>query len=346
MRGRLVGWLGCVVLLAVVGAYSRSKEGTKQAEGTDAGGGAQAVQAPAKVKLALNWVPEPEFGGFYAARETGAFKRFGFETEILGGGAGVPVVQMVASGQVDFGIAGADELLTARARGVDVIPLFAVYQTSPQAIMAHASRGAKGIKDVLSSGTIALEPGLPYAAYLKKKYGFDKVKVVPYDGGVARFVADKDFAQQCFITSEPIAARKQGADPVVFLVADEGFNPYVAVVITRREVWKEQPQRVRDFVAAVREGWRSYLDDPAPANGVMGKLNTTMDAETFAAAAQAQKPLIETEETKTKGLGTMSRERWETLGRQLVELGLIDRAPPVDEYLLPEFTGPAPKTSP
>ena len=57
---------------------------------------------------------------------------------------------------------------------------------------------------------MALEPGLPYAAWLKKKYGFEKVKVVPYDGGVARFVADKGFAQQCFITSEPIAARRQG----------------------------------------------------------------------------------------------------------------------------------------
>lgn len=345
MRGRLVGWLGCVALLGVMGACSRSKETPKQAEGTDTVSG-MVVPKPTQVKLALNWVPEPEFGGFYAARERGAFTQHGLVTEIQGGGAGVPVVQMVASGQVDFGIAGADELLTARARGVDVIPLFAVYQTSPQAIMAHASRGVKSIKDVLSSGTIALEPGLPYAAYLKKKYGFDKVKVVPYDGGVARFVADKDFAQQCFITSEPIAARKQGADPVVFLVADEGFNPYVAVVIARRELWKEKPEQVKNFVAAVREGWRSYLDDPGPANGVMGKLNTTMDAETFAAAAQAQKPLIETEETKSKGLGTMSRERWETLGRQLVELGLIDKAPSVDEFLLPEFTGAAPKTSP
>ncbi|WP_257450344.1 ABC transporter substrate-binding protein [Archangium lipolyticum] len=350
MRRQLVGLLGCVALLAVVGACSRSKEGTKQAEGKDAGGNAQAAAtapaAPVKVKLALNWVPEPEFGGFYAAREKGEFTRHGMEVEILGGGAGVPVMQMVASGQVEFGIAGADEILTARTRGVDVLPLFAVYQTSPLAIMTHASRGAKGIKDVLSSGTVALEPGLPYAAYLKKKYGFDKVKVVPYDGGVARFVADKDFAQQCFITSEPIAAKRQGAEPSVFLVADEGFNPYVAVVITRRELWKQQPERVKSFVAAVREGWRAYLEDPAPANAVMGKLNTTLDAETFAAAAQAQKPLIETEETKARGLGTMSRERWETLGQQLVDLGLIEKAPAVDEFLLPEFTGPSPKTSP
>lgn len=341
MRGRLVGWLGWMVLVVAMGACSRSKEATPapQAATGTAAGAATAALTP--VKLALNWVPEPEFGGFYAARELGAFKKHGLETTILGGGANVPVLQMVASGQADFGTIGADELLLARAHGVDVIPLFAVYQTSPHGLMAHASRGAKNIQDVLSSGTIALEPGNPYVAFLKKKYGFDKVKVVPYDGGVARFVADKDFAQQCFITSEPIAARRLGASPTVFLVAEEGFNPYQTVVITRRELWKTQPARVKDFVAAVREGWRAYLDDPAPANTIMAKLNTTMDAETFTAASQAQKPLIETDETRARGLGAMSRERWDTLGRQLVDLGLIEKAPTVDDFLLPEFSGSA-----
>jgi NitT/TauT family transport system substrate-binding protein len=333
VRGRLVGVVGGLVLLVVAGACSRAKQDPSQVAETDAG----SVPQVAQVKLALNWVAEPEFGGFYAARDLGSFKRHGMEVGIQGGGAGVPVMQMVASGQVDFGIAGADEVLTARTRGVDVIPLFAVYQTSPQALMVHASRGAKGIQDVLASGTVALEPGLPYAAYLKKKYGFDKVKVVPYDGGVARFVADKDFAQQCFITSEPIAARRKGADPAVFLVADEGFNPYTTVLITRRALWKEQPSRVKEFVAAVREGWRAYLDDPTATNAVMGKLNTTMDAETFAEAARTQKPLIETDQTRARGLGTMSRERWDTLGRQLVELGLIDKVPALDDFLLPEF---------
>ncbi len=345
MKRQLVGLLGCMALLVVAGACSRSKEGQKKDEAPKVEAAAETKPALTKVKLALNWVPEPEFGGFYAAREGGAFSRQGLDVEILGGGAGVPVMQMVATGQMDFGIVGADELLTARARGVDVLPLFAVYQTSPQGLMAHASRGAKNISDVLASGTVSLEPGLPYAAYLKKKFGFDKVKVVPYDGGVARFVADETFAQQCFITSEPIAARKQGVEPTVFLVAEEGFNPYLAVVIIRRELSTKQPARVKAFLAAVREGWRAYLDDPAPANAVMAKLNTSMDLETFTAAAKAQHPLIETAETKARGLGTMSRERWETLGRQLVELGLIDEAPAVDDFLLPEFVPAALSTT-
>jgi NitT/TauT family transport system substrate-binding protein len=214
------------------------------------------------------------------------------------------------------------------------VALYAIYQTSPVAIMAHASRGAGSLKEVLSSGTLAIEPGTPFNAYLKKKHGFDGVKVVPYDGGVARFVADKTYAQQCFITSEPVAARKQGAEPKLFLSADEGYNPYVGVVVTRRALWQEKPEVVKAFVRASREGWQSYLADPKPANLVMGKINAAMDAETFAAAAEAQKPLIETEETKKSGLGAMSRERWETLGKQLAELGIVKEAPKVDDYLI------------
>lgn len=324
MRARLLLLLSLFGCLAIAIACSRAEEKAPP-------GGGPPV---AKVKLVLNWVAEPEFGGFYAAREGGAFAKNGLDVEIMGGGAGVPVVQMVAAGQAEFGIAGADEVITARVRGADIVPLFATFQTSPQAIMAHASRGAKGIPDVLTSGTLALEPGLPYAAYLKKKYGFDKVSIMPYDGGVARFLADKNFAQQCFITSEPIAARRKGVEPAVFLVADEGFNPYIAVVITRRALLRDKPDVVRAFLRATREGWRSYLDNPAPSNSVMAKLNTSMDADTFIAAAAAQKPLIENDETRAKGLGTMSRERWETLGKQLVDLGIINKAPPVEEYLI------------
>jgi NitT/TauT family transport system substrate-binding protein len=81
----------------------------------------------------------------------------------------------------------------------------------------------------------------------------------------------------------------------------------------------------------LREGWRAYLDDPKPTNEVMGKLNTGMDAETFALAAEAQEPLIETEQTKATSLGTMTADRWTELGKQLVDLGLIDSAPPAAE---------------
>ena len=270
----------CLVLLATL--LTLLSACAKAAPSTDASGAT-------KLKLVLNWVPEPEFGGFYAAKESGAFASEKLDVEIQGGGAGVPVVQMVATDRADFGIAGADEILTARSRGADVVVLFATYQTSPQAIMAHASRGAKSIADLFKDGQIAIEPGLPYAAFLKKKIGDITAKVVPYDGGVAHFLADKDFSQQCYVTSEPLAAKRKGGDPQVFLVADEGYNPYVGVVITSRNTARTKPELVKAFVRSVRAGWKTYLADPAQANAAMGKLNASMDAETFAAAVTLDK---------------------------------------------------------
>jgi NitT/TauT family transport system substrate-binding protein len=60
----------------------------------------------------------------------------------------------------------------------------------------------------------------------------------------------------------------------------------------------------------------------------MGKLNPTMDAKTFKDSAEAQKPLIETANTKRLGLGAMTVERWQTLVQQLLELKVIEK--PVD----------------
>ena len=57
------------------------------------------------------------------------------------------------------------------------------------------------------------------------------------------------------------------------------------------------------------------------------KLNKDMDAKTFAEAAKAQSPLIETDETRKSSLGVMTAERWATLGQQLVDLKVIDKAP-------------------
>lgn len=319
-------FLGFLLSMAFLGC---SREKSKASADADA-------KREARVKLALNWVPEPEFGGFYAARDGGAYGRAGLDVEILGGGAGVPVMQMVASGKVDFGLAGADDVVLARARGLDVTAVYASFQTHPQGLMAHASRGIESFEALFRSGlTLALEPGIPYASFLQHKYGFDGVKIVPYDGGVARFVADTSFAQQCYVTSEPILARQKGATPKVFLVAESGYEPYGVVVVARRALLDEKPGLVRAFVEATAEGWRAYLDDPAPTNAVMAKLNPAMDDATFVAAAEAQRGLIETEETRKHGLGTMNRERWERLAEQLVETKLIDEAPEVGELFQP-----------
>ena len=281
-----------------------------------------------KIRLALNWKPEPDFGGFYAA----PYQKYGLDVEILPGGAGTPTIQMVGAGSAEFGIVSADELVVARSRGNDVVAVFAMFQNNPQGIMVHASRKLTSLAEVFKGGTVAMQRGLSYARLLEKKYGFDKVKIVPSpNGDVSAFLHDKNFAQQCYITSEPLVAKHQGADVQVFPVSDVGFNPYTDVMATGGELLRSKPEMVKSMVAAVREGLRIYLDDAKPTNLRMQQLNPTMGLEMFTESAEVQKPLIETEETRRNGLGTMTRERWETLIMQLKDLGDIENAPRAED---------------
>jgi NitT/TauT family transport system substrate-binding protein len=281
-----------------------------------------------KLQLALNWKAEPEFGGFYAAKLSGSFQRRNLDVDITEGGAGTPVVQMVANGKAPFGIAAADEVVISQARGTDVIALFAVYQINPQGLMVHPERGFKSIADVFSSpGTLAIQSGAPFTLFLESRFHNYKVKLVPYAGGVATFLTDPNYSQQCFVTSEPLIARRKGKAAQNFLIADAGFKPYGTVVIARRQYVEKNQKQTRDLIDAIREGWIAYLPSPEEANALMVKLNPAMDADTMKEAAEVQKPYIVSNGGSTKELGKMAGERWTTLSNQLFDLKLIEKKP-------------------
>jgi NitT/TauT family transport system substrate-binding protein len=282
------------------------------------------------VRIQLNWLPEPEFGGIYEAERAGHFARAGVAAEILKGGPDVPAVQMAAAGRVDFAIAAADEVVSLREKGAGVVALFATYQTSPQAIMVRRERPIGSIEAMLAAGgTLIAQPGLAYLKWLRARYDMSKTKVVPYgSGAMAQFLAPgaADVAMQCFVFAEPVTARRRGVETRVFLIAETGFDPYTAVVITRGDFLRTNRALCARMAAALRAGWQGYLADPEPANAVMARLNTAMDMAAFAEGAAAQRPLLESDDTRARGLGAMSEARWDTLAKQLLELGIVERA--------------------
>jgi NitT/TauT family transport system substrate-binding protein len=289
------------------------------------------ADAPKPVKLLLDWKPEPEFGGFYAAQANGSFAKHGLNVDIKSAGEGAPTWELVATGKCDFATTAADQVLIARSQKADVVALYAVYQTFPQGIMVHKSRGFSKIDDVFHNpGTLAAEDDT-WLRFCLNKFGKGALSVTGYSGGIAAFLAKPNYSQQCFVTSEPIEAKSKGGDPQTFLIADAGYNPYTTVVIARGDFVKRNPEIAKAMVTACREGWASYLSDTAPANAIMGQLNKDMDAATFTAAAAAQKPLIETAETKKGSLGMMTAGRWEELSKQLVDLKVIKTEIPAKE---------------
>jgi NitT/TauT family transport system substrate-binding protein len=289
------------------------------------------------VTVALNWYPEPEFGGIYEAKLGGLYDAAGLDVDIQTGGAGSPVMPQVAAGHVAFGVSAADEVVLARSQGADVVTVFATFQTHPACVMVHASRGYKSIAD-LKSGTLAVEDGIPFAAWLDKKYDLSGVKRVPYQGGVTQWLLDAEYSQQGYVTSEPVLAKQQGGDPQCFMVSETGYNPYANVLITNGEQVKQHPETVKAFVQATKKGWEQYLADGTRANAKIAELNPALDTVVLAAMAEAQKPLITGGAAEKAGLGIMEASRWQELELQLQEIGVLQgTAPPVESLYTNDF---------
>ena len=292
-----------------------------------AGCGGPATPQPGstpQLTLQLNWIPDAQHGGFFAARELGLFRRNGLEVQIQPGGPDIATLPKLVMGQVDFAIANADQVLLARAQEADIVAVFAALQQSPRCVMVHA---ASGIRDweQLQDVTLALGEGKAFAEYLKHRLPLKNVRIVSYAGDISKWLVDPAFAQQGYVFSEPLLAELQGGDPHVLMVSELGFNPYTSVLVTHQKTLEERADQVQAVVAAVRQGWLEYLDAPTAINQVILQANPLMELEVLEQAAATIRPLCLSGLKSPQQLGTMTTARWLELQQKLLDLGLLDQ---------------------
>ncbi len=281
---------------------------------------APAAPALQPVKVALNWYPEPEFGGFYQALLGGGYRAAGLDVTILPGGPGAPVLEQLAAGQVSVAISGADDLLTRRARGLEAVAIFAGFQDSPVGIMVHAG-GATGFGAL--SGRVAIEQGSPFQLFLAQKYqwgardGNPDVEIVPNSGGIGAFIADPTLSQQGYITSEPCQAEAQGVQTGFLAGREAGWNPYASLAVVRGA--EAEAPWARAFAVASQAGWSAYLDDPAAANAEIARLNPNLPAAMMSCITTRQRPFVTgTPAGGPAGApGRMEAARWEEVAAAL-----------------------------
>jgi len=288
----------------------------------------------------MNFFPEPEEGGNYAAQALGIYKKYGLDSSI----AAFPVnainaISPVAAGKVQFGMAGADEVLTARQQGIPIVTLFAVYQDTEFGLMWHAEdTSIKSIAD-LSGHKVIYLLGSPYWNYLAKKYKYHDIKGINYDFTLRLFLNDKTAVNQCSIAAEPYTALQAGQKVIAKSLASTGFNPYGNVMFTTEDMIKNHPDVVRSYVKATLEGWNTYLKNPRPVNAYMQKQEGMKNAPMSMAAmdydVRVSRPLITGGDAARGGIGAMSAARWATLYKQLAGVGIkLDKAKATDAYAL------------
>src|SRR6202166_2299053 len=130
------------------------------------------VLAPAAqaVTVRLKWLHQAQFAGYYVAKDKGYYEAAGLDVSIQPGGSDFPAIQMVAGGNEQFGVTGADQILIARSKGVPVVALAVIYRESPFVLFALKKSGITKPSEFVGK-TIGLKIGgseeLVYRAVLK-----------------------------------------------------------------------------------------------------------------------------------------------------------------------------------
>jgi NitT/TauT family transport system substrate-binding protein len=294
------------------------------------------------VTLQTDWYPQPEHGGFYEALLKGYYKQEGLDVTIEPGGPMIIGDQQVASGAATFAMGASDQLLVSVSHGLPLVAVAATMQRDPQCLIVHADSPVHSFAD-LNGHAVAVKPGSIWFQFLVKKYKLDNVREIPATYSIANFVADPSYIQQAFVTSEPYFARKAGAEVRMLTVSDAGYTPY-RVYYTSQSFVKEHPDIVAKFVRASTRGWRDYIADPSLADAEIGKLNPAMSPDQMAFSEKTLKDLkFETGDGPDGDqLGRFTPERWETMYKQLVDLGVItNQIDPKSAYTM-QFLPPAP----
>jgi NitT/TauT family transport system substrate-binding protein len=292
-----------------------------------------------KIVLQADWYPQPEHGGFYTALVKGYYKAAGLDVSIQPGGPYVTPEQQVSSGAAQIGMSSSDKILESIADGQPLVAVAATMQHDPQGVMVRKDSPIDSFAD-LNGHTVAIKTGSTWWQFIEKKYQLTNVHEVPAMMNVANFIADPEYIQQAFATSEPFFAKQAGIETRVLLTSDAGYNPY-RVMFTTREFLQQHSDAVGKFVDASEHGWRDYLNDPTAAHTAIVKLNPALNPEwmEFTWKSLRDGHFVDGDEPNGAQIGKMNAERWQTMYEQLSDLKVIDKQfDPATAYTL-QFVG-------
>ena len=291
--------------------------------------GATSAFSQEKIIFATNWKAQAGHGGFYQAVADGTYKRMGLDVEIQQGGPQANNRPLLAVGKIDFLMAGNLLLSFDNVKnGVPTVVVASIFQKDPQAIFAHPNQGYDKFSELAKAPVafISKDGQFSFWQWMKAEHGFKDENLKPYVFNVGPFLADKKSVQQGYSISEPVSIKAQaGFDPVVHLLADNGFSTYSTTIETRADLVKNKPEMVQKFVDASLIGWNNYLyGDNKAANELIKKANPEATDAGIAGSIELMKKLgiVDSGEALQNGIGAMSTARIKDFYDKMVKAGL------------------------
>lgn len=281
------------------------------------------------VTLVLNWSPNTNHTGLYAARDLGYYAEEGLNVDIILPGASGPNT-IVGSGQVPFGVSFQEGVTDARVEGVPVVSIAAVIQHNTSVFASPVSKNIKSPKDFegkkYGGFGAAAEPAI-LESLMKEDGGANVDKVEIFNVGEADFFTsvqrDTDFSW-IYYGWTGIEAELRGVELDTIYLTDysKKLDYYTPVIITNEKTMKEQPELVKAFMAATAKGYQYAIDHPEESAQILLKAVPELDKDLVIASQKWLSPRYQDDAAQW---GLQKQEVWENYASWLKEYNLLDK---------------------
>jgi ABC-type nitrate/sulfonate/bicarbonate transport system substrate-binding protein len=293
-----------------------------------------------KVTVLLDWVPNTNHTGLYAALEQGYFEEEGLDVEILQVNEG-GTAQLVAAGQADFGISYQEEVTYARVEEIPVVAIAAIVQHNTSGFASPAEKGIESPahfegKKYGGWGS-PVEEAILRAMMDKYDADFEKLEMVTI--GSADFFTsvtkDVDFTW-IYYGWDGIASEIRGMDLnfINLRDEDEALDFYTPVIIASEQTIEQNPKLAEKFLRAATKGYEYTIDNPEAAAEFLLKASPELDRDLV---IKSQQYLSKEYRSDAHAWGHMKREVWENYARWMYDRELIESMIDADNAFTNEF---------
>ena len=306
-----------------------------------ASGGGESSDGLERVTLTLDWYPNADHAGIYAAQAEGFFEEAGLEVEIQQPSDPTAVLQLVAAGQSEFGISYENEMANAAAREVPVRSIMAIMQEPLNSIISLKEAGIT-FPENLAGKTVGYAGQSFGAAVLDtvlRKAGEDPSSVEKVNVGLdlrpALTSERVDAVVDAYWNIEAVELAQEGFETNVIRLPEVGVPNYNELVVATSESYAEEnPDIVWHFVGALVEGHRYTLENSEAARDALLAANEELDPEVAEETVGLTVPLFESRDGR---IGYQDPEEWSTYVDWAVENNVLPGPVEVDAVMTNEF---------
>jgi putative hydroxymethylpyrimidine transport system substrate-binding protein len=248
----------------------------------------------AKLELMLDWVPNPDHAGIYAAEGRGLFESVGVDLTIRTPADPSAPIKQVAAGRVDLAISYEAEVLRARDEGAKVVsiaavvpqPLTSVISLPPNDVPNAAALRGKTI------GTAGIDYQDAFLDAMLRRANIDPADVkrrnVGFDLQKALLTGRVDATLGGFANVEVVDLGLKRKKPTHFTVDEAGIPPYdELVLVTSEDTLARKRDQLRSFVGALARGTEIAVREPDAAAGYLIRANRELDPKLMRAGTAA-----------------------------------------------------------